>query len=101
MVQRIDQQCDVFRHIYLAVPLSLEQFRCAVNQIGGKYFLKVAFFVCLIKRIQSVGEETEGCADEQAAGATGFELLTDIQYRLTRGDHIVYQNEVFTLYTVA
>ena len=45
MIQVIDDICDVFRHINLAIPFTFEQFRAAVDQIGRKYSGDVALFV--------------------------------------------------------
>ena len=59
MVQRINDQSNIFAHIAADVVWLLKKLRCLVNQVGSKEFVEVAFLVSIVKFIKTIGKESE------------------------------------------
>ena len=68
MVQCIDHQCDVLAHVAVDVVRTAEQFRCLIGQVGGYDLVDCAVCNRLVKTLQAVGEQTEGCNNEDTVG---------------------------------
>ena len=62
VIQRIDQESDVFAHVAADVVRLQQQFRLLIYKVCGDKLGEPAFFIGLVKFSQSVGEKTEGAA---------------------------------------
>ena len=54
MVQRIDQQSNVFAHIAVDIVWTAQKLRCLVDQVGCEDVGDDAFFVRFVELLQTV-----------------------------------------------
>ena len=101
MVHRVDDTSKIFMHIGLHKILTLQEFRRQICKIRADKFIEHAVSVELIKLIDAFCEETESDDYEYPARASGFDLLTDIQHGASGCDHIVNDDAVLALNSIA
>ena len=91
MVEGVDDVGNVFAHIDLYVPLTLQQVRTAVYEVGGEHTVQHAVGIRLIKFIKSVGEQTESSKGKDTLGALflgqGGGLVVEGVDALDHGEH--------------
>ena len=75
MVQVIDDERDVFAHIYADIVWSGEKLRCLIYQVGGQDAVDQAVLIVLVKLLQSVGKQTKGRAYEYLSRLTALTIL--------------------------
>ena len=95
MIQCINDQCDIFAHIACDVIRFGKKLRCLINKVCSKKFIKDTVLVSFVKFFHSFGEETEGGADKDLAGATFFKKRCDLKDALTGRNHIIDQDDIF------
>ena len=78
MVQVIDDERDVFAHIDADIVRSGEKLRCLVYQVGGQDAVDQTGLLVLVKLLQSVGKQTEGCADKYFSCFSSLQLFGNI-----------------------
>ena len=59
MVKGIDDICNVFAHIYLAVPLSCEKLGSAIYKVCGEDSVKESILISLVELCKTVCKQTE------------------------------------------
>ena len=94
MIECVDDVRHVLAHIDLAIPRSLDQTRAMIDKIGGKDLVNKAICVSLVKLIKALGKETEGSKVEDPLYALLLELASNVDERLTRGDHVIHDNRI-------
>ena len=72
-VEGIYDVCNVLAHVDFAVPFAGEQFRCAVDEVGGIDTVKQTFLVAGVELFKTCGEQTEGGEDEDLCGVLFLE----------------------------
>ena len=95
MIQRINDQCDIFAHIACDVIRFGEKLRCLINKVCSKKFIKDTVLVSFVKFFHSFGEETEGGTDKDLAGAAFLKKRCDLKDALTGRNHIIDQDDIF------
>ena len=79
MIESVDQISHVLTHIDFRIPVTGEQLRIAIDQVGRENLIEQAFFICLIKMFQTVREQAEGTEAKNPLGASFFELLGHVE----------------------
>ena len=96
-VEGIYDICNVLAHVDFAVPFAGEQFRCAVDEVGGIDTVKQTFLVAGVELFKTCGEQTEGREDEDLCGVLFLELIADVKDGVAGSDHIVNNDDVLAL----
>ncbi len=97
MVQKVYDGSEEFAHIRLKIIGSRQQFWWAVAEIGGDHPVKHTLLIRLVKCGKTVRENTKCSTDKYAFGFHCFELPGGVDHAVSRGDHIVNDNDVFAL----
>ena len=67
VIECLNEQRDVLRHINAAVPLTVKQLLWLVYKIGGEYFIYFTVGIVLIELFKALNKKTEGGEDEYSA----------------------------------
>ena len=89
MIQSIDDHCQIFAHIRLQIPGLSKKLGIAVVEIGGDYIVQIAFAIEIVKFIESVGEQSEGAADDDLGGFALLQFSGSVQHALAGGNHVI------------
>ncbi len=63
MIQRINDQSNIFAHIAADVVWLCKKLRRLINQVSSKELVKVLLLVSIVKFLKTIGKESEGRAD--------------------------------------
>ena len=66
VVQRIDQQSDIFAEVTVDVVRSAQQFRCLVDQVCCQDSVDDTFLVSLVKLIKTICKQTESSGSKDS-----------------------------------
>ena len=66
MVQSINDISDVLAHIAVDIVRTAQKFRCLIGQVCSYNTIDDAFFYGLIEFLQTIGEKTKGCHNEDS-----------------------------------
>ena len=101
VVDGSDEVGGVLGHVNIVVPLALQQFGLAVGQVGAQNCLDDAVVVRLVELLQTGGEQREGAAGKDVAGAAHLQLVADVQHGLAGGDDVIRDKDVLVLDALA
>ena len=94
VVKSVNYVCNVFTKVNLFVPLSFKKFGSSVNKVSSEYLGKYPFLVSLVHILKTVAEEAKGGKYENTICTLILELLSDVDYGIAGGNHIVNNNNV-------
>ena len=101
VVETVDNARKVFVHVGCLVIGTLEEIRRAVHEVCRNEFVEISLFVVFVEEVQTVGEQTERGADENAPCAPLAKLPADVEHAAAGGDHIVDNDHVLAPELVA
>ena len=64
MIQGINDVSDILAQVAVDIPLTLQEFRCLVDQVGGQHSVDNTRLIGLVKLVQAIGKQTEGGKDK-------------------------------------
>ena len=64
MVQSINDVSDVLTHIAVDIVRTAQKFRCLIGQVCSYNTIDDAFFYAFIELLQTIGENTKACHNE-------------------------------------
>ena len=80
MVKCVDQVSDVLAHVAVDVPFTGKKLGCLVNQVCGKDSVDDALLVSFVETLEAVGEEAEGCEDENLVCVSLLKCGTNLEH---------------------
>ena len=97
VVESVDNVGDVLGHIDLTVPGTGLELGHTVDKVGGEDLFNETLLVGFVEDLESFNKETEGDANEDAAGFSLFELLCNVDDGVAGGDHVVDDDHILAL----
>lgn len=97
MVHEVDDRSQEFTHIRFRIIRPGVYLRRLVGEICGDYPVEPAVFIRLVKGFQSVGEQAEGTADEDAFCIHFLQLTGGIKHAFTGGNHIIDDDNILAV----
>ena len=94
VVECIDNVSNVLAEVNLLIPISCKKLRGSVYEVRGEYLCNNSLFVRFIHVLESVAEEAKRSEHENSVGALALKLLSNVDYGVSGGDHIVDNNYV-------
>ena len=101
VVKSVDNVRNVLAKVDLLIPFSRKKLGSSVHKVCGEYLRDSSLFVRLVHILKTVTEETEGSEYEYSLCALSLKLLSYVDNGITRGDHIVDDDNVLILYVTA
>ena len=72
MIQSINEQSNVFTHIYIDVILSLKKFLWLIYKVCSHNTVDQPAFISFVKFFQAVGKQTKGRSNKNTICLTAF-----------------------------
>ena len=97
MIHKINQGGNKFAHIRLDKVRSCVELRRQISKVGSNNLVEISFFISFVKSLQTICKQAESTTDKDPTGIHFFQLSGGINHASAGRDHIVYDNDIFTL----
>ena len=101
MVQSHDEVCGVLGDVNIDVPVTSQQLRHTVGQVGAGDVVQNAVGHSLIELLEAAGEEREGGVGDDALCAALFQVGGNFQHTLAGSDNVVSDEDSLALDGIA